>query len=107
MKTDDWVERERKKFIAKQDLLEQAQVGVDNELLLWVMMYGREPVEDIIAGRKRVDHINILRKRGYITSDWDIENTWNASLTFKYVLTKKAEQRLEHLSKPKRRSRTK
>jgi hypothetical protein len=104
MKTDDYVERERKKFIAKQDLLEQAQIGVDNELLLWVMMYGREPVEDIIVGKERVDHINILRKRGYITSDWSIENTWNASLSFKYVLTKKAEQRLEHLSKRHNRS---
>lgn len=106
MKTDDWVERERKKFIAKQDLLEQAQVGVDNELLLWVMMYGREPVEDIIAGRKRVDHINTLRKAGYITNEI-MTDQMQFSFRWRYILTKKAEQRLEHLSKPKRRSRTK
>lgn len=103
MKTDDWVERERKKFIAKQDLLEQAQIGVDNELLLWVMMYGREPIEDFIVGKERVDHINTLRKAGYISSEM-MTDELQFSFKWQYKLTNKAKQRLEHLSKPKRRS---
>lgn len=100
MKTDDWVERERKKFIAKQDLLEQAQIGNDNELLLWVMVYGRDPVKHILVGREKVNHINKLRKAGYLTSEWGDDGNY----IMHYVLTKKAKQRLEHLSKRHNRS---
>jgi hypothetical protein len=103
MKTDDYVERERKKLVARLDNAERARVGIDNELLLWVMMYGREPVNDLIVGREKVDHINILRKAGYLKSQILIgnERKW---FDWEYTLTNKAKQRLEHLSKPKRRS---
>jgi hypothetical protein len=103
MKTDDYVERERKKLVARLDNAERARIGIDNALLQWVMMYGREPIEDIIAGRERVDHINTLRKAGYITNEI-MTDQMQFSFRWRYVLTKKAEQRLEHLSKPKRRS---
>lgn len=102
MKTDDWVERERKKFIAKQDLLEQAQVGKDNELVLWVMLYGREPVETIMVGIDAVRRVNRLRKAGYITNEWKPDAV--EVFQMQYVLTNKAKQRLEHLSKRHNRS---
>jgi hypothetical protein len=102
MKTDDYVERERKRLIARLDRAERARIGIDNALLQWVMMYGREPVDTIIAGRDRVNHINKLRKAGYLTSEWKLEAV--AVFQMQYILTNKAKQRLEHLSKPKRRS---
>ena len=102
MKTDDWVERERKKFIAKQDQLEKAQIGVDNVLLTWVMLFGREPVRDVIAGRENIGRINKLRKAGYITNTTPILTA--TSFTWEYKLTKKAELRLEHLTKQTKQS---
>jgi hypothetical protein len=100
MKTDDHVERERKRLIARLDNLENAQIGKDNALLTWVMMYGREPVKHILAGSERVNHINNLRKAGYLTNDWGDDGNY----IMHYVLTKKAKQRLEHLSKQHNRS---
>lgn len=105
MKTDDYVERERKRLIARLDNAERARIGVDNALLLWVMLYGREPVETMMVGIDAVRRVNKLRKAGYLTSEWDLRA--NTMFQMQYVLTKKAEQRLEHLSKPKRRSKTK
>lgn len=102
MKTDDYVERERKKLIARLDNAERARIGIDNALLQWVMMYGREPVESIIAGRDRVNHINKLRKAGYLTNEW--KNDAVLVFQMQYILTNKAKQRLEHLSKHHNRS---
>lgn len=102
MKTDDWVERERKKFIAKQDQLEKAQIGYDNDLLLWVMLHGRERVDEVVVGAEAVNHINKLRKAGYITNVWNSENF--RVFAWSYLLTKKALTRLEHLTKQTKQS---
>jgi hypothetical protein len=102
MKTDDYVERERKRLIARLDNAERARIGIDNALLQWVMMYGREPVDNFIAGKDRVDHINKLRKAGYLKSEWKLEAV--TVFQMEYILTNKAKQRLEHLSKQRNRS---
>jgi hypothetical protein len=105
MKTDDYVERERKRLIARLDRAERARIGIDNALLQWVMMYGREPVDDLIVGKENVDRINKLRKAGYLKSDVHLEHPINlTSFRWEYTLTNKASQRLEHLSKHHNRS---
>jgi hypothetical protein len=102
MKTDDYVERERKRMIARLDNLENAQIGKDNVLLTWVMLYGREPVSDLIVGRENVDRINKLREAGYLTTEWKPSRT--TVFDMQYVLTTKARQRLNYLSKQQNRS---
>jgi hypothetical protein len=105
MKTDDYVERKLKRLIARLDNAERARIGIDNALLQWVMMYGREPVDDLIVGKENVDRINKLRKAGYIKSDVLLENPISlTSFRWEYTLTNKARQRLEHLSKHHNRS---
>jgi hypothetical protein len=102
MKTDDYVERERKRVIARLDNAERARIGIDNALLQWVMMYGREPVETMIVGKENVNRINKLRKAGYLTNEW--KNGAVLVFQMQYILTNKARQRLEHLSKHHNRS---
>jgi hypothetical protein len=90
-------------MIARLDNLENAQIGSDNVLLTWVMLYGREPVSDLIVGRENVDRINKLRKAGYLKSEIHIGNNENW-FDWEYTLTTKAIQRLNYLSKQHNRS---
>lgn len=111
MKTDDWQERERKRVMAKQDALEKAKLGIDNDLLAWVLQFGRDPVSltgiDEIAILSRVSN---LQNAGYVVSSWDVAEK-NHSVWFSaqvvYQLTNRAETRLKHLFKRHNRSNTK
>ena len=111
MKTDDWQERERKRVMARQDALEKAKLGIDNDLLAWVLQFGRDPVSlvgiDEIAILSRVSN---LQNAGYVVGRWsEAEKNLSALLPAQvvYQLTNKAETRLKHLFKRHNRSNTK
>ena len=111
MKTDDWQERERKRVMARQDALERAKLGIDNDLLAWVLQFGRDPVSLVgINEVAIISRASNLQNAGYVVSGWDLaeknRSVWFSSQVI-YQLTNKAETRLKHLFKRHNRSNTK